>query len=372
MTKVTVPSGVKAGVESTSSIKIMWNRVSGASGYQVFRATSSSGTYTSLGTVTTLNKVSTGLTPGSIYYYKIRTVREVNGKKYYSDYSSVVSAVTDLSAPSGVKAASASSSSIKVTWNKVTGASGYQVFRSTSESGTYTSLGYVTTLSKESTGLTAGQTYYYKVRAYSEVNGKKNYSDYSSIVSAFPKPAKPTNLKAVSASATSIKLTWSKAAGATGYQIWRSTSSNGTYTSLGYVPVTDKVSSGLTTGTTYYYKVRAYVEKNGTKYYGEYSSVVSATPKPSTPTNVKATVASATSIKLTWSKVAGASGYQIMRSTSANGTYTSIGTVTGTSKTSTGLKTGTTYYYKVRAYTEVNGTRYYGAYSTVVSAKPTK
>ena len=87
---------------------------------------------------------------------------------------------------------------------------------------------------------------------------------------------------------------------------------------------------------------------------------------------MKAVSASATSIKVSWNKVAGATGYQVFRSTSATSGFSSIGSYTDLSKVSVGLKTGTTYYYKVRAYTEVDGTRYYGAYSTVVSAKPTK
>lgn len=372
MTKVTVPSGVKAVAESTSSIKISWNRVSGANGYQVWRSTSANGTYSALGTFTTLSKVSTGLQPGSIYYYKVRTMREVDGKKYYSDYSSVVSDVTKLAKPAGVKGVSVSATSIKLSWNKVTGATGYQVWKATSADGAFVALGSGTELSRVSTGLTAGNTYYYKVRAYSEVNGKKYYGDYSAVASVVPKPLAPSNVKAASASATSIKITWGKAAGATGYQVFRSTSATSGFTSLGSFTELSKVSTGLKTGTKYYYKVRAYVEKNGTRYYSGYSSVVNATPVPAAPTNVKAVSASATSIKVTWSKVAGATGYQVWRATSSNGTYTNLGSFTSLSKVSTGLKTGTTYYYKVRAYTEVNGTRYYSAYSTVVSAKPTK
>ncbi len=371
-TKLTVPTNLSAAAESTTAIKLTWNRVSGATGYQVWRSTASNGTYVALGTFTTTSKVSSGLNPGSMYYYKIRTVKEIDGKKFYSDYTSVVSAVTKLAKPAGVKAVSASSTSIKLSWNKVTGAAGYQVWKATAADGTYTALGSGSDLSRVSSSLTCGSTYYYKVRAYAEINGKKYYGDYSAVVSVVPKPLAPTNLKVVSASATSLKLTWSKAAGATGYQVWRATSSNGTYTSIGSFTELSKVSSGLTTGCTYYYKVRAYVEKNGTRYYGDYSSVASGIPVPAAPTGVKAARASATSIKITWNKVSGATGYQVFRSTSATSGFTSIGSFTETSKVSTGLKTGTTYYYKVRAYTEINGTRYYSNYSTVVSAVPTK
>ena len=93
------------------------------------------------------------------------------------------------------------------------------------------------------------------------------------------KPSKPQNVKAVSASASSVKVSWSKNANATGYQVWRSDSENGKYVALGSVNGTSRNCSGLTRGKTYYFKVRAYVEVDGERYYGDYSTVVSAIPK---------------------------------------------------------------------------------------------
>ena len=76
---------------------------------------------------------------------------------------------------------------------------------------------------------------------------------------------------------------------------------------------------------------------------------------------------SGTKVKLSWKKVSGAVGYQISKSTSKKGTKI-VATVSGTSKTLTATK-GKTYYYKVRAYKEVNGKKVYGSWSTVKSYK---
>ena len=104
-----------------------------------------------------------------------------------------------------------------------------------------------------------------------------------------------------------------------------------------------------------------------------YSSVVNAIPvKVDTPFGVNAGSASATSVTVSWSKVSGATGYEVFRATVKDGTYSKLGTVTGTSRNCVNLTTGKTYYFKVRAYKEVNGEKIYGSYSTIVSAVPKK
>ena len=65
--------------------------------------------------------------------------------------------------------------------------------------------------------------------------------------------------------------------------------------------------------------------------------------------NLKKKEAKKTSLTLKWSKVSGADGYEIFRSTSKNGTYKRIKTVSGTTFKDTGLKKNKAYYYRVRA-----------------------
>jgi hypothetical protein len=72
---------------------------------------------------------------------------------------------------------------------------------------------------------------------------------------------------------------------------------------------------------------------------------------------------------VTWKAVAGASKYEVWRST-GGGAYTLVATSATTACTNKGLKTGRTYSYKVRAYRLVSGKKVYGAFSSVSSAKP--
>ena len=111
------------------------------------------------------------------------------------------------------------------------------------------------------------------------MNGRKVFGAYSSVVSSMPKPAAPGGVKATVSSATKVTVSWNAVAGATGYEVYRATTANGTYSKLGTVTTTSRACPVLTTGTKYYFKIRAYIEINGVKYYSNYSSVVNATPK---------------------------------------------------------------------------------------------
>lgn len=167
-----------------------------------------------------------------------------------------------------------------------------------------------------------------------------------------------------------VKLTWSGVDGATGYRIYRSTSKTSGFKKIKSITTNSKVTytnSGISCGTTYYYKVRAYRLIDGNYYFGEYSSVVSGKPVPAAPGALTVAKASRTKVKLSWNKVTGASGYRVYRSKSKTSGFSKIKSLTSGSKitytkaTSRNVK----YYYKVRAYTTVNGKKIWGSYSTV-------
>ena len=151
----------------------------------MYRSTSKNGTYTKVKDITnnsTLSYTDSNLYSNKKYYYKIKSFKTINGQRYYGYYSSIINGETKLSTPS-VKLSTPKSKSIKVSWNKVSGAKGYDVYSSTSKKGTYSKRTTTSNLNYTNTGLTKGKTYYYKVRAYKIVNNKKVYSSYSPIKS---------------------------------------------------------------------------------------------------------------------------------------------------------------------------------------------
>lgn len=180
--------GIKATSNSYNSIKLTWNKaINGANGYAVYRSTSKDGKYTLRKTITSKNTIEftdTGLDTNTTYYYKVRPYRMIEDKKEYGSYSEIVCAKPVLSKTTITVSSKSKKATIK--WNKVLGASGYKVYSATSSDGTYSlkkTITSINTLSYTNTNLVSGKTYYYKVRAYRNVNGKVVYGPYSAVKS---------------------------------------------------------------------------------------------------------------------------------------------------------------------------------------------
>lgn len=179
-----------------------------------------------------------------------------------------------------------------------------------------------------------------------------------------------TSVKATSTGMSSIKVTWAKATGADKYQVYRAESKNGTYKRiLTTKGTTCNNTKNIVTGKTYYYKVRAiatYEDEDAgiIELKGNFSKVISG--KAKVPTPVMNAKGAKKSVNVSWKTVKGADGYEIYRGKTQNGDYTKIRTASKASTTykSVNLKTGKSYYYKMRAYKVVNGKKVYSSFST--------
>ena len=372
------PATVKAARASYNSIKVSWSKVSGASGYVIYRATSENGTYKAIKTITkgtTTSFTNTGLTCGKTYYYKVKAYRTISGKKIYGTSSVAFSAKPYLSKTSSISV-TRSSYGLLIKWKKVTGATGYKIYRATDPDGEYTLIKTITkgsTVKYTNTSVVPGVTYYYKVTATR--SGSEGV--VSAVKSLSPALAKPTSPKAARYAYNKIKLTWKKVSGASGYVIFRSDSASGTYTEVGRVSGNTTVSyidTDLATGKTYYYKIAAYRTAGGLTGIGTKTSYVSAKTTMGYPGSFAAARSSYDSIKLTWKAPGGADGYYVYRATSKNGTYSQLAKIedgTVLTYTDDNLITGKYYYYKVRAYHIEDGTEVLSSYTAYKYARGT-
>ena len=352
------------------SVSFGWNAYAGSTGYHVFKATSQNGAYKKVGRVLTNSWKRTGLTTNKTCYYKVRAFyKDSKGKVTYSNFSGIVAGTPYGAGPvSGFAVTGYDSHSVSFGWNASARATGYHVFRATSQNGTYKKVGRVLKTSWKRTGLTTNKTCYYKVRAfYKDSKGKVTYSPFSGIVAGTPKgfdaKAAPAGFKVPVTSYNSVKMEWTPYTFASGYEIYKATSKNGKYSKIKTVAANSWTRTGLTTNKTCYYKVRAYISENGKKTYSAFSGAVSGTPKLGKP--AVAVIGQTSGIKVSWPAVAGASKYEVYRATSKNGSYSKVKTTSGKSYTNTSITKDRFYYYKVRAYRTVNGSKKYSSYSAV-------
>ena len=273
--KADMPADLQTKAINYKTVQISWSSVDNADGYMVYRRTADSGWKKIASRVTDISYKDQKAVTGTTYYYTVKAYSYAWGEMTVSSYDK--DGVAGKARLGKVKIATANSesySTIRVTWNKVSGANGYRVYRSTSKDGKYTAIGStaknsaVTFLDKKAV---TGKTYYYKVRAYRNVSGKKVYGSYSATEKANAVLSAPT-LSAGSTSKTAV-LEWSKVKGADGYQVYASDSQNGTYTRIKITKGTGATDESLLTGKTRYYKVRAYRKVNGKAVYGSFSKI---------------------------------------------------------------------------------------------------
>ena len=345
---------VTGGNDSQGRPTLKWKAVSGAAKYEVYRARSKDGDYIKYATVTGTSYTNTRyIENGNTYYYKVRAL-DANGTA--GAWSSIVSvtyraaSTGTLSAPT-VTGGNDAQGRPTLKWKAVTGAAKYEIYRSYSRDGSYSKYSTQTsTAYTNSSYLTSGTTYYYKVRAL-DANG--NAGPYSAAVSV------TCRLKLSAPSVTGGKdsqgrptLKWNAVSGAAKYEVYRSASRSGTYTKYSTQTSTSYTNSSyLTSGTTYYYKVRA-LGSDGS--YGPYSSVASVTYRatssavPAEVTMGKAT-AQGNYITVTWDKAANAASYRVYRRVNNSSDWNVVASsVSGTSYTDWNVEPGVRYTYTVR------------------------
>jgi fibronectin type 3 domain-containing protein len=260
--------------------------------------------------------------------------------------SNSVQVVAPATAPANLTA-TAGNAQVALSWTGSSDAISYNVYRWNGTS--YAFDQNTTGTSFTDTGLVNGTSYSYEVTALNSIGSESGLSNSASATPQAPvtKPAVPTGLTVIVGD-TQVSLSWTPSAGATSYNLYRSTTTGKEtlyQTGLAEPSFTD---SGLANGTKYFYQVVA-VNGAGSSTRSSQTSATPSATHPLAPTNMTAT-ASNGQITLSWSPVSGAT-YRIYRSTSLGGegaTAYKTG-LKATSFTDTGLTNGVTYYYQITA-----------------------
>jgi len=324
----------------TSGVQVKWSQVTGATGYIVYRKGAGKGwaRIADIKDGSTVNYTDTTAASGTTYTY---TVRAYN-KDTMSDWNSTKSLMrisdTTLTGASNI------TSGVQVKWSKVTGATGYIVYRKGAGKGwaRIADIKSGSTVSYTDKTAASSTTYTYTVRAY---NGN-TMGDWHSAKSLMR--ISDTTLTGASNITYGVQVKWSRVTGATGYIVYRKSGSGswGRIADIKSGSTVSYIDKTAASGTTYTYTVRAY---NGSTM-GDWHSAKSV-KRLSDP---KLTSASKVSggINVRWTRVTGATGYIVYRKSGSGswGRIADIKSGSTVSYTDRTAKAGTTYTYTVRAY----------------------
>lgn len=342
-TDLAVPQSFKTTGYSSNSISLSWSAVYGADGYTVYKVSNDLSEVSFCTTDKTTCK-DTSLKSSSEYSYIVRAFKKAGDKNVYSQRSRQIYAYTSPEKITGLVQTKALANGIKLSWNKVSGADGYRVYRRLSNGSDKLVADTQKNIILEEK-LKSGTKYKYTVKAYhTSPAGYKKLSSACSFVTMTTAPAAVTGVK-VSAGDGQYKISWKKTTGAVSYEVYRYDSKSKTYKkykSLTGTSVTIKCKpSEVKT-----YKVRAVTKLNKITAYGAFSSKVSGFSKPGSVT-VKAAGAKG-SVKLTWNKNKYATGYEVFMLSGSK--YKKVAEVNSKtlSYTVKKLKSGNTYTFKVR------------------------
>ena len=348
------PSGLTAS-PGNAQVVLSWNVVSSAVSYNIYRGTTNGGPYPTLvHNVTTNSYTNTGLTNGTTYYYVVTTVTTTGEESSYSSQA-YATPIAPPSAPTGLLV-QLGNTQATLSWSASATATSYNVKRSTVNGNGYSTVGTVTGLSFNDSGLVNNTTYYYVISALN-AGGESPNSSQVVLTPSANLPLAPAGLVAL-ADNQQIKLSWSASSAAISYNVKRSTISGGPYITLsssGAVTTTSYIDSPITNGTNYYYVISA-VNANGE---GANSAEVNAAAGIKVPTNLNVKIIGAKigtqvingGVLLSWTQSTSANITQnkVYRSTNG-GAYSLVAVISaGSSYVDKNMPRNVTYSYEVTA-----------------------
>jgi len=398
VTPTLAPTNLLATPRGENRIWVSWTGVDGVTDYVLEWRRKGTSSWTPINVMGRTTHPHTGLSAGMQYQYRI-AAKNSGGMGPWSSEESGTTWSRQLATPTALKAEDASTATtpqIMLTWKAVSGATGYEIQKwavdetignawrdlagadgvTMAESG-------MTSHTDTGTGVAAGMTYYYIVRATSGAVR----SPWTGAVAGMTKATAPgaPNLVLASTGQTMVRLSWAPAANTSGYTGWEiqyvegeasgTELDNQNYQkmemSLNAMPM-HHIQRNLKPGTRYSFRVRGTLPLGVKSTFSEVGEIIT---KPANPT-LMASSATSTSINLTWAVSAPAgladadggtnfdcADYEIQRRKTGESTWVNVdddrtltsGTCSitddGETTDTDGLDSGTLYYYRLRVAT---------------------
>ena len=355
-------SGLKVESASDTSVKIAWT--SGyCTGYIVEKYDGEKWVKTAELDGEATSYTFTGLADSTEYHFAIRSYYKGGAGSEYTNWA-YIDAETAMPIVRSFKAATRTSNSLALSWNKNPTADGYVIEQY--KSGKWTQIAKTTSPSSVNItvkSLSPGTSYRFRIKVYK--GGKSGGYTY---LYADTLPTAVDGFKRSGRSSSTVTLEWNKNTSASGYEIWQYKNEKWTkITAISGNSVTSYKVSGLAASTTHKFRIRAYRSTdNGTSYSG-YKYVTTN----SLPRNVSGFTCSektAGTVTLKWNKNTSASGYIIEQY--KGGKWVSVTKLTSLNTTSckvTKMSAGTAYKFRIKAYKVIGKNTVYSGYSTLTA-----
>ena len=368
-TRIANVASFKGSAVSASAVKLDWSKNDKATGYVIEQY--KGGKWTAIATTknnTTLTFTVKGLADDTAYSFRIKSYRTVNGVTDFSEYTSV-KAKTLLGNVKTFTATATGTTAIKLDWSKNDKATGYVIEQY--KGGKWTAIATTknnTTLTFTVKGLAEGTAYSFRIKSFRKTGSTTDFSEYTAIKAATLLDS-VSNLKVTSVTGSWITLEWAKNDKATGYSIeqykggkWTVIATTKNNTTLKFTV------KGLKNDTTYSFRIRAYKTAGVSNVYSDYVRIAGKTRIPNVAT-FKGSAASASAVKLDWSKNDKATGYVIEQY--KGGKWTALATTknnTTLTFTVKGLAKGTTYSFRIKSFRKTGSTIEFSEYASVKAA----
>ena len=271
---------LKVSNSSRENISLIWGQVVGADGYIVHRSVDNGATFEQVLNIANGENCvyqDTNISLNSTYVYKVNAYMSEESGLIHGKSSGIISQKTPLETPVMSTVANQAYNTLLVQWELVDGASGYQVYRSSTKDGEYQCIaeisdGSVTTYTDST--CTCGVEYFYYIKAKQTMDLQAVYGDASGVMSGKTLPNQVRLSGKTTDGNTKVTLSWKKSDGAQGYEIYRSKSDTSNFSLIQTIESADILTwseSGLDKQTAYYYKVRPYCIVNGANIKGNFS-----------------------------------------------------------------------------------------------------
>ena len=273
-------TGLTFGTRNADSISLRWDKQDGVSGYILeYLNGNKFDKLADKGSASSVSHKVTGLESGKLYKFRVRAYVSENGSRIYGSYSPVLCVRTLPNAMANVSIGARTDTSVTLKWDKNETANGAVVeMYSGGQWKTVAVKTSNTAVSHKITGLKASTTYKFRVRAFINDESGKIYSVYNVTLTEATAPSAVANFRTVISARTAVRFNWNRNASADGYIVemkinnkWTTIASFDSNTSIA------AAKTGLTPGTEYQARIRAYKTINGKVIYGAYSYIDTAT-----------------------------------------------------------------------------------------------